>query len=116
MIGENRQLVTNEPVEVQDCMKIIDYFRGIYRIYPNLRKENRRMSTCNWLDLQTLGSQPIIPKNLPDHCPTPTPLSTSAYVFKTTPCVFVAFHCSSSFSSYSLNPLNTEVQSSKLYW
>ena len=26
------------------------------------------MSTCNWLDLQTLGSQPIMPKNLPDHC------------------------------------------------
>ena len=27
------------------------------------------MSTCNWLDLQTLGSQPMImPKNLPHHC------------------------------------------------
>ena len=27
------------------------------------------MSTCNHrLDLQTLGSQPIVPKNLPDHC------------------------------------------------
>ena len=25
------------------------------------------MSTCNQLDLQTLGSQPITPKNLPDH-------------------------------------------------
>jgi hypothetical protein len=25
------------------------------------------MSTCNWLDLQTLGSQPIMPKNLPEH-------------------------------------------------
>jgi hypothetical protein len=25
------------------------------------------MSTCNRLDLQTLGSQPILPKNLPDH-------------------------------------------------
>ena len=26
------------------------------------------MSTCNRLDLQTLGSQPVImPKNLPDH-------------------------------------------------
>ena len=35
MIGENRQLVTNElvefekiPVEVQDCRKITDHFRG----------------------------------------------------------------------------------------
>ena len=26
------------------------------------------MSTCNRLDLQTLGSQLIMPKNLPDHC------------------------------------------------
>ena len=45
MIGENRQLVTNEPVEFeeypvegQDCRKITDQFRGIYRIYPNLIK------------------------------------------------------------------------------
>jgi hypothetical protein len=72
MIGENRQLslVTNElvefekfSVEVQDCMKITDHFRGIYRIYPNPIKENRRMS--NRLDSQTLRSQPMImPKNL----------------------------------------------------
>ena len=26
------------------------------------------MSTCNWLGLQTLGYQPVMPKNLPDHC------------------------------------------------
>ena len=26
------------------------------------------MSTCNRLDLQTLGFQPIMSKNLPDHC------------------------------------------------
>jgi hypothetical protein len=39
MIEENRQLVTGEPVEfekqlveVQDCMKITDHFRGIYRV------------------------------------------------------------------------------------
>jgi hypothetical protein len=43
MIGENRQLVTNElfefekqPVEVQDCIKITDYFEGVYEIYSNL--------------------------------------------------------------------------------
>ena len=74
MIRENRQLVTNEPVEfelspveVQDCRKITDRFRGFYRIYPNFMKEIRRMSTCNRFDLQTLGSQPVMPKNLPDH-------------------------------------------------
>ena len=32
------------------------------------------MLTCNQLDLQTLGSQPIMPKNLPDHCFMPKPL------------------------------------------
>ena len=73
-IGKNWQWVTIEPVEfekwsveVQDCMKITNYFRGIYEIYPNLMKENRRMSTCNRLDLQTLGSQPFMLKNLPNH-------------------------------------------------
>ena len=43
------------------------HFGGIYRICPNLMKENRRMWTCNRLDVQTLGSQPVMPKNLPDH-------------------------------------------------
>jgi hypothetical protein len=68
MIGKNRRLVTDEPVEVQECRRITDHFRGSYRIYPKLIKENRRMSTCNRLDLETLGSQPIGSKNLPNHC------------------------------------------------
>ena len=76
MIGENRQLVTDEPVEFekepvevhQDCRISTGHFRGIYRIYLNLIKENRRMSTCNRLDLQILGSQPVImSKNPPDN-------------------------------------------------
>ena len=50
MIGENRQLVTNEPVEVQDYRKITNHFREIYRIQPNLIKENRRKWTSNRLD------------------------------------------------------------------
>ena len=70
MIRENRQIVTNEPVEFeehpvefQDVRKITDHFRGIHRI-----KENQRMSTCNRLDLQTLGSQLMIMfKNLANH-------------------------------------------------
>ena len=57
------------PVEVQECRNITDHFRRIYRIYPNLIKENQRMSTCNQSNSQTLGSQPVVmPKNLPDHC------------------------------------------------
>jgi hypothetical protein len=57
MIGENRQLVTNEPVEFEKLpVEVQDYrkkYGRIYRIYPNSIKENRRMSTCNRLDLQT---------------------------------------------------------------
>ena len=35
-------------------------------MYPSLIKENRRMSTFNWLDLlQALGSQPVMPKYFP---------------------------------------------------
>ena len=74
MIGENRQLLTNEvvefekkPVEVQDYRKITNHFGGIYITFPNLIKENQRMSTCNWLDFQTLGTQPLMPKILPNH-------------------------------------------------
>ena len=69
-----RQLVANEPVEfekelveIQDCRKITDHCGGTYRVYPNLIKENRRMSTCNRLHLQTLGTQPVMSKNLPNH-------------------------------------------------
>ena len=47
MIVENWQLVTNEPVdfekepvEVRDYRKITNHFRGIYRTFPNLMKEN----------------------------------------------------------------------------
>ena len=44
MIGENRQLVTDERVafekqpliEVQDFMRITDHFRGIYKIHLKL--------------------------------------------------------------------------------
>ena len=34
---------------------------------PILMKENRTMSTCNRLDLQILGCQLVMPKNLPDY-------------------------------------------------
>ena len=42
-------------------------FRGIYGMYLKLVKKNRTMSTWNRLDLGTLGSRLIMPKNLPGH-------------------------------------------------
>jgi hypothetical protein len=39
---------------------------GIYtRIYLKWRKKNKKMSTCNRLDLESLGSWPTMPKNFP---------------------------------------------------
>ena len=74
MIGENPAVSYRWTGWVWDItgwssrlQEITDHFRGIYRIYPILIKENRSMPTCNRLDLQTLGSQPIMPSNLPDH-------------------------------------------------
>ena len=32
-------------------------------MYPNLVKENQKVLTCNQLDLDALGYQPIMPKN-----------------------------------------------------
>ena len=64
---------TGEDWEITDWssrlpQEITDHLWGIYRLYPNLIKGNWRMSTCNWLDLQTLGSPPVMPTKLPNHC------------------------------------------------
>ena len=55
------------PVQDQECRKITDHFKGIGRIYLDFKKGNWRMSTCSWLDLQTLGSQSVMPKILLNH-------------------------------------------------
>ena len=76
MIGENWRLVTDEsvefekpPVEAQNCRKIADHFRGIYRrIYPNLIKEKTEGChqhvtgwTCKLQDLNRLVGPKISP-------------------------------------------------------
>ena len=50
MNGENRLLLIDEPVEVQDCRKITDLFR----VHLKLIKKTRKITTCNQLDLKTL--------------------------------------------------------------
>jgi hypothetical protein len=71
--GENRVLVTEEPVEfekspvgVQDFSKATHHSRGIHRTYPDLLKKNRKMSTWNWLDLETLRYQLITSNFFPN--------------------------------------------------
>jgi hypothetical protein len=44
--------------------------KGNYGIYPNSLKRNQEIQHCNRVDLGTLGSRPIMPKNLPRHCGT----------------------------------------------
>ena len=44
-------------------------------------KENQRISTCNQFDLQTLGSQLVMPKNLLDHWTAgKLPISVEEYI------------------------------------
>ena len=56
MNRENRLLVTDELVEVQDVRKFTDHYRGIYGICLQLMMKTRRMSTYSGLELETLGS------------------------------------------------------------
>ena len=56
-------------VEVQDFWrKITHHFEGIFGIYLKFIKRNQKDHNmqCNQLDLETLESWPIMPKNLPD--------------------------------------------------
>ena len=64
----NRLNLRNSRLKFKAAENHRSFLKNYSRIYPTLMKENRRMSTCNRLDLQTLGSQPIMSKNLPHHC------------------------------------------------
>ena len=65
MSRENMRLVAHALVEVQDFGKFTAHFRGKYRIYLDLLKKIQKMSTCNQLDLETLGSSLVMLKFSP---------------------------------------------------
>ena len=69
IIGEDQlSLRNNWRLKLKTAGKLPIILEEFDRIFFNLIKENRRMSTCNWLDLQTLVSQPMImPTDLPGH-------------------------------------------------
>ena len=54
---ENRQLVTDEPVELEkypvEFEKIMDSYREISKLCLISIKENQKITTCNRLDLET---------------------------------------------------------------
>ena len=69
MNGENQKLVIDDhadfeklPVGIQDFKKTTKHINEILKIYFELLKKTRKMSTCNRCDLETLGSRPIMPK------------------------------------------------------
>ena len=73
MNGENQPLVTHEPVEfekqliqIQDLKQISMPSRISRGIFLSPIKENRKMSTCNPLGLETPGSRPVMPKKIPE--------------------------------------------------
>ena len=72
LLGKNRQFVTDEPIEFKKNQL---EFKGSKKLPINLEdsieytsnewKQNRKMSTSNRLDLESLGSWPTMPKNFP---------------------------------------------------
>ena len=64
----NRLSLRNNWLKFKTAGKLPTTLEDFVVMYPNLIQENRRMSICNRLDLQTLGSRPVMmPKKLPDH-------------------------------------------------
>jgi hypothetical protein len=39
-------------------------FSSVLENLPQIDEENRQMSTCNWMDWETLGSRLIMPNNI----------------------------------------------------
>ena len=64
----NRMSLKYNWLKFKTAGKLLIILEEFKEYIPNLMKENRTMSTCKRLDLQTLGSQPIMPENLPNHC------------------------------------------------
>ena len=64
-LQKNRLSLRDNQLKFKTAWNLPIILEEIDRIYPYWLKENRRMSTCNMLDLQTLESQLIMPKNLP---------------------------------------------------
>ena len=73
MNKENQPLVTTEPVEfekwsveVQGFSKNYSSFQtNMWNILKILNDKIRKITTCNRLDLETLGFSPVVPKHLP---------------------------------------------------
>ena len=63
-----RSRLRNKSVEVhQEFRTLTNHFRGTQRIYCNLIKGKSKtyQHATSWTQLETLGYQPIMPKNLP---------------------------------------------------
>ena len=59
--------ITSWSLETSEDLPII-LEESIEEYISNEWKQNRKMSTCNRLDLESLGSWPTMPQKLPGHC------------------------------------------------
>ena len=63
----NRLSLREYVVEVEDCMNMADRCRGNYMERSSkLLKQSRKITTCDELDLETLGFRPLFSKTSPD--------------------------------------------------
>lgn len=61
------RVLRNNPVEIpRTSWELPILLIGICGIYSKLRENNQ--ASCNWLNLEALGSWPIVPRNLPGWC------------------------------------------------
>ena len=74
MNGENRPLVTDEPVQLRNSRlkfktsgKLPIISEESVEYTSHYQSALRKITTCNRLDLETLGSRLLMPKNLPGH-------------------------------------------------
>ena len=55
------------PVEVKELRMITSQFRGLCEIRLKLIRKNRKITTCDWLDLETLTRVLTVGANRPVH-------------------------------------------------
>ena len=60
LLQMNQWSVRKNLAEVQDFKKIINHFRGMYKMYLNYIKKNWKITTCNWLDLEVGNTRIVI--------------------------------------------------------
>ena len=65
---ENRLSLRNNQLKFKTPRILLIFVEESMEYTSNSLKRNQTMSTCSWLDLETLGFRPVMSKNLRSHC------------------------------------------------